>query len=173
MSTTAQKLETALAAVQSVPIQHRGPFVNVQALRSVLADRELNVRFHLLTHPAPFPLDIGNAVAHTYGLVCNNPHVAEFLTLKSLIAAAEAMPEVQEAERLFTPLIADVRSLEAQLADEELAVSRERQQRLDALAEAEAEALAMVRAAFAEPEPEAEPEPPAPFRGKGLKMASA
>jgi hypothetical protein len=146
---TAEKLAAAIASVQAVPIQHRAPYANLMALRQVAAEREPNFRFHILNHPTPWILDIGNCVAHSYGMVDNNPVVTEFLRLKHLIAAAEAMPEVQQAERLYLPLIAEVRRLEGLMAEEEAAAGAAAREREEARAAAVAAAVARAEAEFA------------------------
>jgi hypothetical protein len=148
-STTAEKLAAAIAAVQAIPLKHRAPFVNLTALRQVLAERESNFRFHVLNHPTPWVLDIPNCISHAYGLVDNNPVVTEFLRLKQIIAAAEELPEVVEAERLYTPLIAEVRRLEALLAEEELAAGIANREREEAKAAAIAAAIEKAESEFA------------------------
>jgi hypothetical protein len=148
-STTAEKLAAAIAAVQAVSFRHRAPFVNLQNLRSLVAERKGFFEIQILSHPAPWPLDLSNGIGHAWSLATNVPQISEFLKLRHLLTLAEAMPQVAEADSILAPLVAEVRRLESQLAEETDAAAAANRERQEALAAAEAEALEKVRAKFA------------------------
>jgi hypothetical protein len=167
---TSQKLEVAIEKISALSQIEKSRYTSITVLRQLHDERASKFLFELETAHAR-PLDLGNCVS---GIFSVSQYSTEFFNIKSALDWTLAQPDFVAAESKVGELVADVRRLEAQLAEEELAAGRERQQRADALAKAEQAALAEVRAKFLDPEPEAEPEPPAPpFRGKGLKMASA
>jgi hypothetical protein len=165
--TTSQKLQSAREAVDSIPQPLRSAWVSVQALRQVRNEHAAALRFELLAHSHPRPLDIGNCMDGPFHL-SRVPRNQEHLTLVNLITLGETLPEFIEADKVLPRLVSEVRDLEAQLQREIDSASRAEQDRRDAIEAARAEALAEIDARFAEPEPEppTPPEPEKPFRGK-------
>lgn len=115
--TTTEKIEFAKDAVGNVPAHHSCAFVNGSALRNLYAEREPSFLFNLAVNGAPTPLVVPNSTSHIFNYI-RTEDASEFLAIRAALEIAEASPAFREACEIMEPLLAEVRRLEQQLADE-------------------------------------------------------
>jgi hypothetical protein len=148
IESTESKLQSARDAVGAVAFPIRAAFVNVHALREVLADKQNGLISAFGQHPRPDPLHIPNGTSHPYHIA--SVATEDYMRLKASLALIESTDEWIEADRTLSPLVENVHELERQLAEETTAANRARQDRITAFEAAKAEAIAKVEAKFAQ-----------------------
>jgi hypothetical protein len=165
MSTSNQLVE-ALASLSAIPTPVQNIWVNAQCLKIKADEAKASIMQNLIGNAGDGnPLNLSRANANL-GWTVNADSTKDFLVAAALYNIVAATDESVHAESVVGPLVAKVRQLESQLAEENAAanlIENDRQAKLEA---ARAAAIAAVELQFAQPEPPAPAEHEKPFRGK-------
>lgn len=121
MTIKEQQLEAAKTELGGVFITHRSCYTSIMALRQLYKEREEAFKINLTNHPAGNPLELGQALSHTFTTMRGS---SEFLNLKAALDYAEALPETTAALEIVSPIVARIRELEAAILSEREAANR-------------------------------------------------
>jgi hypothetical protein len=164
--TTTQLLENAIVAVGNSLGHHQCIFTNGKALALRVESARLEFMNRILStsgEGSPLHIQRGHPEIE---VILGLDSAARFLSAKAISEAVTGSPEFIEAAAVLEPLIAEVRHLEAQVAQENEAAGKRAAERESAIAAATAAALAEVEARFAEALPPAPAEAPPLIRGR-------
>jgi hypothetical protein len=163
---TETKLAAAVEAVEDVLAHHKAIFTNGKALAGRAESARLEFMNRIMaTSGDGCPLNIARGWPEV-GVILSLDSAREYLNTKAIAEAVLTSPEFIEADAILSPLVANVRALEAQVAQENEAAGKRAAERESAIAAATEKALAEVAAQFSEPSPPPPAEPPALIRGK-------
>lgn len=157
------KLSSVRQEIENQPHDLRAAWCNVTGLRELVAERSQSLAAAFSRHPSPDPLS-PNSKSHPFTAARDASQ--EYVALKLSLDLLETSEDFKQAEKVISPLVAEVLRLEAQLREDQHAAAQVIAARDQAIATAKAEAIAEIEERFA-----AEPAP-APFRGK-VKLATA
>ena len=164
--TTQKQLEAAVAAVEDTLAHHKAIFTNGKALAG-RADEARRIFMNRVqaTSGDGCPLNIARGWPEV-GVILSLDSARDFLNTQAIAEAVTSSQEFIEADAILSLLVANVRQLEALLAQENEAAGKRAAEREAAIAAATEKALAEVAAQFSEPLPPPPAEPPALIRGR-------
>jgi hypothetical protein len=163
---TETKLEAAVIAVEGTLAHHKAVYTNGKALAGRADEaRRIFMNRVMATSGDGCPLNIARGWPEV-GVILSLDSARDFLAAQGIAQAVTSSPEYIEAVGILDPLVATVRALQAQVAQENEAAGKRAAERESAIAAATEKALAEVAAQFSEPSPPPPAEPPALIRGK-------